>query len=286
MMMYKRNFAVFILSHGRPQNVITLKTLKKQGYKGKYYIICDNEDDTIVEYIRIYGKNNVVIFNKKEIAEKIDEGDNFNDRRVILYARVACFEIAKKLGITHFLQLDDDYESFGYKIVNGGKLKTKKVDIQKVIELYLDFLDKTNSLTIAFGQGGDLIGGANNPKMKNPIGRKAMNSFFCKTENPIPFVGRINEDVNMYTTCNIRGEKIFSFFKVSLIQKQTQSQKGGMTEIYLDNGTYIKAFYSVMYAPSCVKVSVMGDTHKRIHHEVKWDKCAPKILQEYYKKKG
>ena len=29
------NFAVFILTHGRASNVVTLKTLKRQGYSGR-----------------------------------------------------------------------------------------------------------------------------------------------------------------------------------------------------------------------------------------------------------
>ena len=38
-MMKTKNFAVFILSHGRANNVITIKTLRDVGYTGKIYII-------------------------------------------------------------------------------------------------------------------------------------------------------------------------------------------------------------------------------------------------------
>ena len=38
------DFAVFILSHKRADRVLTVESLKKCGYTGKYYIICDNED--------------------------------------------------------------------------------------------------------------------------------------------------------------------------------------------------------------------------------------------------
>ena len=69
-----------------------------------------------------------------------------------------------------------------------------------------------------------------------------------------------------------------------ITQKTTQSNAGGMTETYLDMGTYLKSFYSVIYSPSCVKISEMGDAHKRIHHAVNWDKCVPQILNEKWKK--
>ena len=40
--MVRDNFAIFILSHGRPDEVFTVKTLQKVGYTGKYYFIIDN----------------------------------------------------------------------------------------------------------------------------------------------------------------------------------------------------------------------------------------------------
>jgi hypothetical protein len=67
---------------------------------------------------------------------------------------------------------------------------------------------------------------------------------------------------------------------------QTQQSKGGLTELYLDKGTYVKSFYPVMYAPSAVKKSMMGDKHMRIHHRVCWNNCVPLILNEKYKKQG
>lgn len=50
-----------------------------------------------------------------------------------------------------------------------------------------------------------------------------------------------------------------------------------------DSGTYVKSFYSVIFAPSCVSIAMMGDKHKRIHHNISWDNCVPKILNEKYK---
>lgn len=40
-----------------------------------------------------------------------------------------------------------------------------------------------------------------------------------------------------------------------------------------------------VYAPSCVKISLMGASHKRIHHQVTWNNAAVKILHEKYRKK-
>ena len=51
------DFAVFILSHGRPHNVKTCKTLVKQGYSGKWFLVLDNEDETINEYMDEFGED-------------------------------------------------------------------------------------------------------------------------------------------------------------------------------------------------------------------------------------
>lgn len=58
-----RNFAVFILSHGRAGKVYTFDTLRKQGYTGKIYIIIDNEDEQESEYKKRF--KNVIVFDKK-----------------------------------------------------------------------------------------------------------------------------------------------------------------------------------------------------------------------------
>lgn len=43
--MVDENFAVFILTHGRAENIITLKALEKAGYSGKTYLVIDDEDE-------------------------------------------------------------------------------------------------------------------------------------------------------------------------------------------------------------------------------------------------
>lgn len=53
-------------------------------------------------------------------------------------------------------------------------------------------------------------------------------------------MGRINEDVNTYTNLGRCGELFMTIGAVQLGQKQTQKNSGGMTELYLDSGTYVK----------------------------------------------
>lgn len=286
--MENKDFAVFILTHGRPDNVKTLSTLKKCGYTGKIYFIVDNEDKTIEQYQKNYGIENVKIFDKKAMADEVDEGNNFDERRTITHARNACFKIAKEIGITYFVQLDDDYTAFEWRYESkcGNKLLVHKItNLDKIIELHLEFYIKTNFKSIAFAQGGDFIGGVENPYVrKRPMLRKCMNSFLCSTEREFQFIGAMNEDVNTYTTLGSRGNIFATIPMISLTQTATQSNKSGITDMYLRYGTYCKAFTTVMMHPSGVKVSMMNTNNPRIHHSIKWINTTPMILDEKYKK--
>jgi hypothetical protein len=270
------DFAVFILTHGRPDRVFTAATLEKAGYTGKTYFVIDDEDKTAPEYRERYG-DRVLTFSKAEIAREFDEGDNFNDRRAIIYARNACFKLASQVGARYFIQFDDDYYWFGYRLDRGWSIH----GIDGVFDALIRFLESTPALTVAFSQGGDHIGGAIKPIT---LKRKAMNSFVCSTDRPFQFVGRINEDVNTYTSRSRIGDLFFTLTSIQLDQKSTQTNAGGMTELYLDSGTYVKSFYSVMYAPSCVTIRDMGEVARRLHHQVNWNAAAPRIIREEHSK--
>jgi hypothetical protein len=281
-------FAVFILTHGRPTNVKTMATLKECGYTGRLYLVVDDEDKTLDKYIANFGKDRVVVFNKKEMADQVDEGNNFNERRTITHARNACFKIAKDLGIKYFMELDDDYISFEYRYVSrcGEKLKVHYVsNLDAVLGLYLEFYKATGFSSLAFAQGGDFIGGVENKyATKKPLIRKCMNSFICSTDRPFQFIGAMNEDVNTYVTLGSRGVLFGTIPMISLVQTATQSQKHGITDMYLRFGTYCKAFTTVMMHPSSVRISMMNTSNPRIHHLIKWQNTTPMIVSEQYRK--
>jgi hypothetical protein len=278
--MENKDFAVFILTHGRPDNVKTLGTLKKCGYTGKIYFIVDNEDKCIYQYQNNYGAENVKIFNKKALADDVDEGNNFDERRTITHARNACFGIARQLGIKYFLQLDDDYTMFKFRFENKLGYEASIKNIDEVFDAFLDFYKSTKILSIAFSQGGDHIGGFSGTR----ITRKCMNSFFCSTEREFKFIGAMNEDVNTYTTLGSRGELFFTFTSIQLDQPATQSQKNGITDMYLRFGTYCKSYTTTMMHPSSVKVAIMHTSNPRIHHSIKWVNTVPMIIDEKHKK--
>lgn len=107
----------------------------------------------------------------------------------------------------------------------------------------------------------------------------------ARVDRPFKFLGRINEDTTLYVDGGSRGKLFFTTGQVCLAQVVTQSSSGGLTELYLDSGTYVKSFYTVLYQPSSVRVGVIrGQSSVRLHHQVSWKNAVPKILRESLKK--
>lgn len=287
-MQLRTDFVVFILTHGRPDKVVTYNTLRNNGYTGPIVLVVDNEDNTIDRYKQIYESKlntGVYVFDKEDIARRYDTVDNDSDRRTIFYARNACFEIAQELDYKYFLELDDDYTCFRSRLDIDGKFATiYHRDLDSLFEAMLQFLDDSKAYTVAFSQTGDFIGGMGSRVYKEKLSRKAMNSFFCTTERPFRFIGRINEDVNTYVLEGSKGKLMFTVADASLDQKQTQSNSGGMTEMYLNSGTYVKSFFTIITNPSSVVIYEMGCTNKRIHHLIDWNKAVPKIISSDFRK--
>lgn len=283
----KDQFAVFILSFGRPENVKTYQTLRKSGFTGKIYIICSEDDPTLNDYKRLYP-NEILTFNKEDYINKFDIADNFTEKNVVVYARNSTFDIAEKLGIEYFLVLDDDYSMFNFRFdntLNYDKSAPKiKRNLDQIFERILEFYKQIPALSISLAQGGDFIGGQNSGMASQiKIKRKLMNTFFCSTQRKFKFIGRINEDVNTYVRLATKGNLMFQTNQIGIEQETTQANPGGLTEFYLDTGTYRKSFYTVMISPSCTKIGLMGNKDLRLHHIINWKKCAPKIIQEKYK---
>jgi len=281
----RSDFAMFILTHGRANSVKTIRSLTKVGYKGRIVLVVDDQDKQLNEYKRLYG-DMVEVFDKEEAAGYTDTCNNFGARNMVVFARNAAYRIAERIGIKYFMALDDDYTLFHYKYNEHLQFKNHAMpDINPVIDAMIDLVDNTPFLTVAMAQGGDFIGGpASRLGKAIQILPKAMNSFLCSTDKRIDFPGAINEDVNAYVLAAHRGTPMVTHSMPSLQQGVTQQHAGGLSDIYLDVGTYVKSFYSVMVSPSSVKIATVGPTNSRIHHLIDWKHTAVKVVHEKHRK--
>jgi hypothetical protein len=280
-----KEFAVFILTNGRPDKVVTYNTLKKQGYTGPIYLVVDDLDQTAPQYVENYGEQ-VFIFDKQKIARTFDNGENSGDLRAAVFARNAIFELAREHGVKYFIQLDDDYTSFRFKFdenkefISNGKV----TDLDAVFSSMLKFFISSGATALSMAQEGDFCGGKNNHTYGQHIRmtRKCMNSWICAVDRPFIFTGRMNDDVNTYVRYGALGKLFFTTNQLSLQQPATQAVAGGMTDIYRAAGTYMKSFFTVMMQPSSVKIGTIQG--RRIHHNVNWNRTVPRILRESVRK--
>jgi len=280
------DFCMLILTHGRPDKVHTYKTLRRCGYTGKIYLVVDDMDKSLPRYQELYG-DEVLVFSKDEIAPHMDSGDNFPPRSVI-YARNVSHALAEQVGCAYFMQLDDDYSRFLYKFNDELIYDERPMkNLNSILNIMIEFYEASGCTALAMSQTGDFMGGQNGSYAKKiTLFRKAMNSFLCSTKRPFQFQGQLNDDVNTYTGGSRKGRLFFTVNMVALGQKQTQQNSGGLTDLYLDMGTYVKSFYTVMFEPSCCKVSDFGPKDRRLHHRLDWERIAPKIIREEHRRGG
>lgn len=288
----RKDFAALILTHKRPHKQLTVKSLRDNGYTGDIFFVVDNEDPTREELESLYP-GQVVVFDKQAARAITDDADNTGKGLGVVYARNMCHQIARDLGLQYFIELDDDYNGWMLRFNSRLEYGYWRAPLDDVFEAMIDWLATDERiLSVALSQGGDHIGGSSNTLIdRGPSARrKVMNSFICNVDRPFKFYGRINEDATAYVTLGRKGALFFTPFQAQLNQLITQTNPGGLTEIYLDAGTYVKSFYSVMWEPSCVKISAMGSPTKnneamwRIHHSVQWRYAVPKLLSGRYRK--
>lgn len=281
----KDGFCIFITTHGRPDRQRTYDTLIDCGYTGELFLVVDDQDKSKSAYKKLYGKQ-VKVFKKSDYYDSVDACDNLQDYRAVVYARHACYDLAKKLGYEYFIQVDDDYTAFNFMF--DGLARADHIlisDLDTVLARVFEYYKSIPAKAMALGQGGDYIGGYDSSNLKAiKSGRKLMNTFFMSTSRPLPFVGRMNDDVNTYVNSAMRGELLITLFQLAITQITTQSSAGGMSETFVNEGTYVKSFYSVMNQPSCVRIGTIGTTQRRLHHKIRWANAMPKIIPEKYRK--
>lgn len=281
----EKDYAVFILSHGRAKDIKTVKTLCKFGYTGKWFVVIDDMDKQRKLYEKKFDKDHLIIFNKKEVAKETDTGDCSDELNVGVFARNFIIDEAKRRGYKYHVQLDDDFTGFTFRYVVGNKIASKRCgNIDALFNSVIDYLKQTNMQVLSFALSSDYLGGIKNKKYFKGLLPKTMGTFFIKTNGCPKFIMRMNDDV---TTGALYNHKGVLYRTISMVQTETpatQSMGGGMTEVYRNSGTYRKAFYSVICLPSSAKISAMGITDFRLHHAIEWNTCTPKILSERYKK--
>lgn len=282
--MIDKNFAVFILSHGRAKTITTYKALRTHGYTGPLYVVIDNEDDQEPLYREKFGQD-IIQFDKRDYIPITDLGDLDDDRRIGVFARNFIQDKAAEMGYDYHLQMDDDMEGFTWRTIKNGRLVCVQVNnIDAMLSAMVEYMENAPFVSLSFGLAMYYVGGLENSTWTKQMIPKTMGTFLMRKDCKHYFHMRMNDDITTSALANSRGQLFYTYLPLRVDTVQTQSNAGGMTDIYKDNGTYRKSFYTVMALPSCTKISRMGLHDYRLHHEIVWNNCAPKILSESWRK--
>lgn len=277
--MNKKINTVYIISKGRPQ-CRTAVTLNKMKYPGEWYIVCGNNDDTISEYQRIWGKEKILIFDWYKEVVNSNLLDNFGVDTMSSGAvpvRNATRKISEARGELRHWQFDDDYVSFRH--IN--KTYTSNVSMSgKLFEKELYNLAEY-AYNSDFANIGFCLGNESFPNVSRKAGRRVFNAHNLPSikDKFVEWRGRMNDDlINAIDVFN-KGKIEMSFRFMNLTLAATQSEDGGNTDIYKLSGTVRKTAYAILIAPSAVRLVIKFG---RYHHHVNWDKITPRIISNKY----
>lgn len=275
---------VYIISKGRPQ-CKTARTLERIGFPGEWFIVCGTNDETRGEYVKRWGER-VLTFDFYEQLKATDTMDPFGFEGMASGAcpvRNATRAISWERGELRHWQLDDDYTGFQAFDPRTGRRPTIKdgAELFERMERIAEFGHECGLANVGFTPAGIAASRENvgnySPRVFNAHNMPSDPDRF------VPWVGRMNDDlinaINVYRTG--RGPE-FSFNFVSMNMPATQSEKGGLSELYREEGTVRKTAYAVMAAPGAV---TLVERFGRYHHAVDWRLLVPKIVHGRYCKR-
>lgn len=273
-----KQYGTFILSYARAKRQHTLKLLQKFNWPYPIRIVVSTDDPQLDQYRELYGER-VITFDRNSVM--CDYYDNMPPSGV-LAARNIAWDLAESLGWTHFLVLDDDYSQFSKRLWRnssaswakcgpfaGFEIVNATFDVARLCNAMWHWLDICPQLLcVSFTQTGDLC---------YYLKRKVMQAFFLRTDRRFEFISRMNDDVTTYFDLGLRGGIVLQIPIFGIRQQPTQSQPGGLTDLYRQYGTYTKSLYTLLRWPAHAVVTRIPSVG-RIHHRILPD-VYPKIVK-------
>lgn len=275
--------AIFIITHQRADKQLTLKMLKQSGYSGKVYLVVDDMDCQLQEYRKRYG-DNILIFSKKKYAEKVDTHINKFRTCSAVFARNACIDMAKEMGLSFYFVCDDDIRCIYVKDGRTGKMETHKIaDIERVLSKLVEFMENTRVHAVAFADNSAYIGGANQ-HVRNGVKYVLTKFVLCRTDDPVIYQSIMWEDqASCYRDLGV-GKIDFSIMFLAAATPPNEKGAGGCAEMYKSSTNYVNSFMVLMVRPDCVKI-VPGKEEK-CRMRTRQNALHPMILHEKYRRAG
>ena len=271
--------AWFILTHNRAEKQCTLATLEKMGIVDDVFLVIDDKDPSKDKYFELY--DNVEVFSKDEMYDKIDTMTNARVYNSVVYTRNFVYELAEQKGYDFFVMCDDDITAFTIRAVKDEKLKSFSIkDGRALFDAMADYMKDAPIALLGGVQAGGYIGGKDGC-YKQKFKRDISQLFMCKTNTRIAFDGIINQDEHGSLRCMLYNQVALSLYCLCITSPKRKSNDGGLYDLYKKLGDYVQPFYTIIAHPygAVIKLSDEGLT-------LSYNRNAmyPKIIEEKYKK--
>lgn len=283
----RNDFAVFIITHGRPDKQFTYKALRECGYSGKIYFVIDDTDTTIQEYINNFGVDNILVFDKNYYinSDRFDNGTNEGIFACATYARRAVEDIAKCIGLKFFCMADDDITKFVIRYNFNGTLKRiKLIDIDSVFDTYLDFFADKPIGCIGFSNPSIFFDKDLKLRVEGLLDLP-LNLFIRKTTSITMWSCWYGEDDIAAINANKTGSL---WLNIPYVMREiTNLGTGAMCEIYASKSSYLRTFAKFRYNPSdfYITLNVKGQLSGQYVLRKASKSMFPKIISDRYKRK-
>ena len=278
------DFAIFICTHGRPNAQLTLQSLLNAGYTGKYYLVLDDTDKTIQQYIDNFGPEHLIVFDKNHYINTSDTGSNKPVYKCILYAKDAIEDIARDMELKSFILADDDITRFRHRYIQNDKLYTENVsDMDSVLDAYNEYLLSANIATLGFGNSYIYIGGQLGLKETTLVNRRFTYNFILRnTKHIVKWKSEMNEDSITPILCSKQGQMWWQLYHVQFDMKACDAgADGGMSDVYANMDKFKRYAHFLVYNPDSV---YMIEKFGKITHTFNRKCTFPKVISDKYKK--
>lgn len=276
---------VLIPSYHRPSRIKTAKYLASIDYDmSKVHVVIDSEADDKSEYENSCAELgcNLHVFDMDEARKRYDYVHRASEsRRSAGQARNMFYEIAKEIGISQYIVMDDDTEQFQFRIkgvhVNGEKAKAKAKAVIAGFDMVADFQKRHNIGLFGMCQCGDCYGNIYPRLMR----WKVMNTTFYDTR----FIyrgerGVQDDDTSQFVTALNEGMFTGSITDCVILQQTiSATQKGGLTDLYNECKLLNKALVCVIQFPSAIVAEKQKMNGGRVHHRINNRYLAPRLLK-------
>lgn len=280
----RKDFAIFILTHGRPNNQDTLYALRKAGYTGEIYLVLDDLDTTQEEYRKLY--DNILVFDKMKYVNSTELGVSKPHINFAVFARNAIEDFAQCMGLSYFAMVDDDLVKFRYRYEENDKLKSLDVkNMDDVLESYIDFMEIGHIPIITLASQFRFIGGVKNiAPINSPKWRLGFTFYIRSTKEYIKWTSNICED---RITCILYNREGFVWLQLPFVQLDTKEMHGvndgGNSDTYREITDFYRIFFTEVFVPDCNYAMYWKRNNWWVNKIPDYNTVCPMIISDKYR---